>query len=336
MSRTVEVTVDVTEAAGLGDVLHTRATVTLPERGDVPRRPIVCFGFPGGSYSRGYYTFAMPGSNGVGQAGWHADRGWVFVSCDHVSVGDSTSPADPTRLTIENLAAANAATVEHIWARLLSGTLADDVRPLIDPVRLGIGQSMGGFLVMIQQGQHGTFDGIGLLGDSVYGAEFPVPPELGPMPTPHVPRGQFPKEAPAAFGPRDDGLPIATYGFHYDDEPEEIVRRDMLEWPTRQGEMPSWGTPSIPLCALSMASPGAGAVEAALVEVPIFLGWGERDVCQNPLREAAAFRRTSDVTIFVCPRMCHMHNFASTRERFWSRIEAWGSGVASDLAHIDQ
>jgi hypothetical protein len=110
----------------------------------------------------------------------------------------------------------------------------------------------------------------------------------------------------------------------------------MLEWPTRQGEMPPWGTPSIPLCALSMASPGAGAVEAALVEVPIFLGWGERDVCQDPLREAAAFRRASDVTIFVCPRMCHMHNFASTRERFWSRIESWGSGVASDLAHIDR
>jgi hypothetical protein len=109
-------------------------------------------------------------------------------------------------------------------------------------------------------------------------------------------------------------------------------------WSGQRGKArcPPGGTPSIPLCALSMASPGAGAVEAALVEVPIFLGWGERDVCQDPLREAAAFRRASDVTIFVCPRMCHMHNFASTRERFWSRIEAWGSGVASDLAHIDR
>ena len=332
--RTVEVTVDVTDAAKLGEALHTRATVFLPDPGKLGTPPVVCFGFPGGSYSRGYYSFDMPGAAGGGEAGWHAARGWVFVACDHLYVGESSAPSNPALLTFENLAAANAATVAHITARLRDGTLSKDFPPIPDLVCLGIGQSMGGFLVMIQQGQHKSFDGIGLLGDSVYGATFPIPPELAPMSQPYVPRGQFPREAVPAFRSRGDGLPFATYGWLYDDTPEEIVRRDLIDWPARLGNQPAWGTPTIPPCAASMASPGAGAIEAGLVEVPVFLGWGERDVCPQPLREPQAFPRASDVTVFVCPRMCHMHNFASTRERFWARIGSWGNGVAADLTAL--
>jgi hypothetical protein len=36
----------------------------------------------------------------------------------------------------------------------------------------------------------------------------------------------------------------------------------------------------------------------------------------------------------VCPRMGHMHNFASTRELFWRRIDAWGRWVAAYAAEV--
>ena len=49
--KDVTIDIDVTEAAGLGERLHTRVTVTLPDTLSDP--PIACFAFPGGGYSLG-------------------------------------------------------------------------------------------------------------------------------------------------------------------------------------------------------------------------------------------------------------------------------------------
>jgi pimeloyl-ACP methyl ester carboxylesterase len=125
------------------------------------------------------------------------------------------------------------------------------------------------------------------------------------------------------LAPADDGLPGTTPGFHYDDEPADLVAADMIEFPTRRGQMPEWGTPTIPPCAMSMLSPGAVAPEAASITAPVFVGAGERDVCPDPWSEPQAYKAATDVTVYICPRMSHMHNFASTREMFWARLYGW-------------
>src|SRR5262245_4012028 len=102
-----ELRIDVGTAVGLGEPLQTRATVVLPGPGTLGDPPGVCFGFPGGGYSRGYFTFDMPGASVGGEAGWHAARGWVFVACDHLCVGESDTPTDGARDTFEHIAAAN-------------------------------------------------------------------------------------------------------------------------------------------------------------------------------------------------------------------------------------
>ena len=43
-----------------------------------------------------------------------------------------------------------------------------------------------------------------------------------------------------------------------------------------------------------------------------------------------AIRRANSVDFFVCPRMGHMHNFASTRALFWERIHRFGTLCSSD------
>ena len=43
---------------------------------------------------------------------------------------------------------------------------------------------------------------------------------------------------------------------------------------------------------------------------------------------AASFASSRDISVFIVPRMAHMHNFASTRERLWDRIVAWSKIVA--------
>ncbi|MGE0793805.1 MAG: hypothetical protein AB7O29_00485, partial [Acidimicrobiia bacterium] len=83
----------------------------------------------------------------------------------------------------------------------------------------------------------------------------------------------------------------------------------------------------VPSCAIFMVAPGTVATEAAAIDVPVLLAMGERDVVPDPWLEPKQFMRATDITLFVCPRMAHMHNFAGTRERFWARIHSWGSAV---------
>ena len=54
MSRSVEFTVDVTAAAGIGRQAHTAVTVILPEVEQLGDQPVICFGLPGAGYSRNY------------------------------------------------------------------------------------------------------------------------------------------------------------------------------------------------------------------------------------------------------------------------------------------
>jgi hypothetical protein len=333
----IALTIDVTEAAGLGEPLRTRVTVVLPDPAALTRPPIVCFGFPGGGYSRGYFTFDMPGAGGGGQAGWHRDRGWIFVACDHLYVGESDAPSDPGTLTFERVAATNHATVVEVMRRLEAGDVADGFPPVRDAVTLGIGQSMGGCFTIVQQGQHATYDGIGILGYSAIQTVLWMPPGTPDAGVMFVPRGT---EAvvfasgeelaqPPEFALDESGLPGAAPGFHYDDVPRDIVAADMGGFPVRAAA-PPWGTPTAPPCAISMLSPGVVGPEAAVITVPVFVGVGERDVVPDPRAEPRAYARSSDVTVSINPRMSHMHNFASTRERFWQRIHSWGTGVATD------
>jgi pimeloyl-ACP methyl ester carboxylesterase len=129
-------------------------------------------------------------------------------------------------------------------------------------------------------------------------------------------------EAAAVAAP--DANPMA-WAFHWDDEPAELVAADMAP---PDGAIPEWRSASAPACASMMVAPGTVATEVAAITVPVLLAMGERDVVPDPWLEPKAFQSATDITLYVCPRMAHMHNFASTRERFWARLHSWGNGVA--------
>jgi pimeloyl-ACP methyl ester carboxylesterase len=336
--------VDVTEAAGLGSAAEQAVTVHLPDPGEVSAPPVVCFAFPGGGYSRQYYSFDMPDSSGGGEAGWHARRGWVFVAVDHLGVGQSTVP-DGNVLNYENVARANKEVVDTVMARLEAGTVVDRFPALVGATKLGIGQSMGGCFTIVLQGQHGVFDGIAALGFSAIQTIVPGPPWLPQPAWPWMPRGTD-LDRPVivnlaalaeAAGPTIDAEVVAeaasegqnpmAWAFHWDDEPTEVVAADMAAVPG--GELPVWRSASAPSCAILMVAPGTVAPEAAAIRVPVMVAVGERDVVPDPWMEPKAYKSATDITVFVCPRMGHMHNFAHTRELFWTRLHQWGSGIVA-------
>ena len=78
-----------------------------------------------------------------------------------------------------------------------------------------------------------------------------------------------------------------------------------------------------------MMLPGVFADDAARLTVPVLVGDGERDTCPEPYREPSAYSASRDVSLFIVPRMAHMHNFASTRAILWQRLNDWSRMVAA-------
>jgi pimeloyl-ACP methyl ester carboxylesterase len=327
--RSVDLTVDVSEAAGLDEPAHLALTVTLPD--DVPDEPIVCFAKPGGGYGRGYFTEDLPGPGSGAQADWHAARGWVVVAVDHLGVGDSSDHADD-RLTFTTVSTAAHAAEADVLRRLADGALIDGLAPIVDPVTVGIGQSMGGALTIVQQGRHHAYDGIAVLGYSPLHTEPPTAPGLPGFVMPWIPR-----DVPASSGIATNGPALLaageepvdlTWGFHLDDVDPAVVERDQSDFPFRHGDVPPWGSGTVPMpSAIWCLAPGSTLAEAAAVQVPVLVAVGERDVVVDPRGELRAYPSSSSVDFFQCPRMAHMHNFAGTRQLLWQRIESWADWV---------
>jgi pimeloyl-ACP methyl ester carboxylesterase len=119
-----------------------------------------------------------------------------------------------------------------------------------------------------------------------------------------------------------------AWGFHFDDVDPAVVARDLDDFPARHGDVPPWGSATVPATvALWCLAPGAVLAEAAAVRSPVLVALGERDVLADPRGEPRAYESARSVDLFVCPRMGHMHNFAGTRELFWRRIETWAAWV---------
>jgi hypothetical protein len=154
-----------------------------------------------------------------------------------------------------------------------------------------------------------------MLGYSAIGLSLPRPPAGGTSST----GGGVPP--PERLTDRE----VMAYLFHWEDVPAEMVAADMKgEHPTREPPLPPWASDRRPGGRHWSASiPGVIAHWAGVIECPVFIGLGERDVSPDPWSEPAQFRRARDITLFVVPRMGHMHNFAGTRTLLWDRLEGW-------------
>ncbi|SNQ50424.1 conserved hypothetical protein [Frankia canadensis] len=322
--RAFNVNVDVSGRTELGGMLWTATTIHLPEDTDGPTT--VLFAFPGGGYGRRY--FHIDAQPGYSQAAHHTAAGLVVVACDHLFVGDSARPADPLALTYENLAATNHATVRHVVDGLRDGTLARDIPPLDVANVVGVGHSMAGALLTVQQANHRTFDGVAFLGWSGLGASLPA--QGGGRAGYTFPaRGTdlhsiFAKVVEAASLNEEE----FRFFLHWPDEGPALMEADLACYQPFSGVIRGdtrspWGSSTIPPCAATMLTEGAVAVEAATIDVPVLVGCGERDIVPDPWAEPSAYRSSSQVSLVVVPRMAHAHNFARTRERLWDHVVAF-------------
>ena len=325
----IERRIDVSEAAGLGETVEMAVSIFLPDPGAMPDRPVAIFAVPGGGYSRAYFYLSFPGHEGYDEAAWHVARGTIYVAIDHVGVGESSIP-DLSRVDFQTLAGTHDSCVHQIAAMIEQGSLAAGFPACPGLFRMGMGQSMGGGVTILAQGRFATFDAIAPCGVSAIHTALPQRSaeefESGKRRFDEISVGD---SRHSHMTTRHEGVNY-VYPFHWEDVPADILEADMKGgYPIRQ-TAPEFGSLTIPNCAVQMMTPGCFAADAARIAVPVLIGLGERDTCPDPRAEPSAYSASPDISVFIVPRMAHMHNFASTRERLWERLHGWTRMLAAN------
>lgn len=342
----LEIDIDVAHALGVGWPAVVRARIVLPDPMSLSEAPVVCFARPSSSYSGAYYTQAMPGPGDGAQGEWHAARGWIFGALDTIGC-TGAAYADPDALTFPVLARAAHAAEREILTRLANGLLVDGYPPVSGASVIGLGHSLGAALAIYQQAHHASYDGLVVLGFSAVHSHPPTPPGGSPVVVAWYPRDAASDDAEPLNSKMLDALAAnpdtsdaawrsLAWSFHHDDVPDPIVEEDLQHYANVASEEDRyeprrpWHARRTPRrAARATLSPGVVALEAACITVPVLSAMGVRDLVPDPRGEARAFGAARSIDLFVCPRMGHVHNFASTRRLLWQRLHAFGEWCAA-------
>lgn len=261
---------------------------------EYPKNAVFCF--PGGTYNKSYYDIDFEEAENYSFANSLANDGNIVICVDHLGVGESTKPADGAVLTRNVLADTGATAVEYVTEGLTKGTLISGWPPIADIPRVGVGHSLGGLVLLALQARHKSFDAIAVLGWSNQ-----------PISVAH----DIPASEPYVQVDRNALRPF----FHLEDVPEHIIVAD-----DRNAERVPSGI------LVEGQQDLISTADAHSVSVPVFICFGERDLCPTPHLEPSTYPNSDDVTMFRLLNSAHNHNFASSRLQFFARLSSWIGG----------
>jgi pimeloyl-ACP methyl ester carboxylesterase len=280
--------------------------------------PTVVFAFPGGGFERTYFDLRVPDrGTSYSMALALAVEGCIVVACDLLGCGESDQPPRP--FGTADFVAANHQVVVEVLDRLQQGQLHPGLPAVRPGLVVGLGHSMGAGLVTAQQAATRDFNGLVLLGRSVGATQVPAPPsEPGGPAVWRALAEQYTEIAASAQvvpgGLRQDRLTSwQRFLYHWEDVDDDVVDFGESILTTFPVDV-----------ARELGGPdGLNARAAGVVDVPILLAFGERDVSPAPALEATKYPSAPTVDVKVVPRCGHAHHFASTRLSLWRSIADW-------------
>lgn len=104
---------------------------------------------------------------------------------------------------------------------------------------------------------------------------------------------------------------------HREDVPADVIGHDDATAVPVPGHMYS-----------ACLTPGVTSEYVKEIDVPVFIGLGERDCSPDPHREPSTYASSRDVTLFFLPQSGHCDNFATRRRLLWDRVVRWNPTVA--------
>jgi pimeloyl-ACP methyl ester carboxylesterase len=303
--------------------------IYAPDVVDPAAPPAVVFCLAGGRCTIGYFDLEVDGLDGYSMMRDLADRGLVLVALDHLGIGASTPLDDISSVTPQVAADTHDHAVREITRRLRRGVLIEDL-PAFDPAAvIGLGHSMGGMVIVVEQARHDTFDAVVVLGHSADGTWEALTDDERLLMT--VPEHRRESRMAELARVRARGLPPGSArrakpgSFFLPDVPRAVKAAFSAD-----------RTELLYGCALSTMIPGHTDAEKAAVAVPVFLAFGDTDLSDDYEGNAARYRSSRHLTLFVLPGSAHCHNQAGTREVLWDRIAEWVSALAEGSDYSEE
>lgn len=302
------------------EALSLAATLYAPASLDAQDVTVlICW--PGGSYGRDYWDVRLPGRTGYSFAEHMSAQGFIVIAADPLGVGDSGRPEDGTVCTYEALADAAHGAVQTIRAGLADGSLAAGLPRVVSPRIIGVGHSMGGGLVAIQQARSGSYDAIAVLGFTHGAKDRAV--DIADDPTL---RATAVAQAKGFWGDQWEG----RYGV-VDKAPHQV----WLNGPEAPADIVAADNANSVIWAaepyVDALHVGFTGAYAAQVAAPVMIAFGEFDIAQHPRDEAAFYEQSVDITLFVLGGSYHCHNFQDGRATLWNRLGAWSKQLETAL-----
>jgi pimeloyl-ACP methyl ester carboxylesterase len=315
-------------AAAYRGTLRVDAGVTLPGEGPLEvaveviappdPKPVALVCLPGGGMSKRYFDLQVPDDDSFSFAAQMAARGFICVLVDHLGVGDSSRPADGYALTAEVLTQANARATESVLDKLRDGSLFKELSAIPKVTSVGVGHSMGAMLTITQQALARQHRGIAVLGFSTRGL-------------PEYLMGEARELARDLSAARREVVRLARATFRTDypvigrTEDGASLYAGKTAEPAGVEAIKAARQPLLPVTAFMSMLPGNVAPEAAAIDVPVFVGLGERDMAGPPLEAPKAFTASPAVTLEVLPGAGHSHFLFPARVQLFDALAAWAA-----------
>lgn len=258
----------------------------------------------GGNMNRRYFDLIPPDSDddSFSFARQMARRGFTVVTLDYPGLGDSDRPADGYALTTDVLVRACARVRDEVVASLPGGTQT-----------VGVGHSMGAMLTTVQQATYHQHAAIALLGFSTRGLPEYLPAAARGL-DPASAREKVVELARAAF--------VVPYPMIKGGGNTQLYGSATVD-PSGVAAIKRASEHLLPVPAFQSMLPGNVAPEAAAIDVPLFLGIGERDMVGPPEDVAGAFPRAAGVHLQVLPETGHSHFLFASRAQLFDALAQW-------------
>ncbi|MBC7520700.1 MAG: alpha/beta fold hydrolase [Sandarakinorhabdus sp.] len=288
-----------------------RVAIDLHAPAATPRALLFCLA--GGGANRRYFDLGDAGDKDFSFAARMTAQGFAVAAADVPGVGDSLLPETPGFFPPRDAAAALHDALVHL--RTAQPALAD--LPVI-----GVGHSMGGMLIVLQQGRFTDFAAVALLGSNAGGLDWALTDaERAYAGDEAAIERDLAALTTARFGDPFAAMRITTAGagsIFAGESPAATARlrtaRDRL---FNAGGM------------MSMI-PGSFRSEAEAVRVPLFLAFGENDIGIPPHLVSRDFPSAPDVTLLILPGTGHNHFGFSTMARLCASLGHWAAAVSKD------
>jgi pimeloyl-ACP methyl ester carboxylesterase len=291
-------------AASLGSGLRIFAELSVPA-GGAPDLLLVCL--PGGGMNRHYFNLPTPdGETTASFAAAMAGKGFAVAMLDPLGVGDSGKPEDAYALTPDMHVRALVPAIDDLLQRLRSGNIPG--LPAWPELRsVGVGHSFGCALTVALQAYRPTHAGLALFG-------------FGLVPMPRYAGG-------AELALPDATLPVAEAKARMAQSVRSVFSAAYLDLEPTGGErariLARANDRLLATAAYSAMMPFLFQADAAAIDVPVLLAYGDKDLFGPPQEIVRYYPRCNDIGLLILPETRHNHFIYPTRKTLFDRFAQW-------------